>query len=117
MIEYDTIASRYCPGINTGTKSSYYKESPTQNWIDLLGENYQDFPVFITLKNRAPQLLWREICLHIKKEPKVLLFPIFWAYTLASLIIPKFILKKLTVTYRNTWGRRNSQIIERPKDV
>jgi len=113
MLEYDTIAARFHPGGNTGTKKSYYTESPTQNWIDLLGENFRDFPMFIQLKNRAPKFLWREICLHVRNDKRVLLSLKFWGYTIVSLIIPGFILRKFTNFYRNTWGRRNAKIIER----
>lgn len=116
LIEYDTVACRYSPGINTGTKSSYYTESPTQNWIDLLGENYQDFPVFITLKNRAPHLLWREICLHVKNDKNVLVNWQFYMYALMSMM-PRSFLKWFSIFYRNHITRRSSQIIERPKNV
>lgn len=117
MLEYDVFASRYHPGGNTGTKSSYYTESPTQNWIDLLGQNYQDFPVFITLKNRSPHLLWREICLHVRNDKKVLSNPSFWFYSLTALLCPQVILKKLSVIYRNWIARKSASIIERPSDV
>lgn len=116
MLEYDTIASRFQPGQNTGTKSSYYTESPTQNWIDLLGINYQDFPVFITLKNRAPHLLWSEIWLHVKKDNKVLLNLDFWVYAITAVVIPRYFLKKLSVYYRNRIGRKSAQIIRRPDE-
>lgn len=111
MIEYDTVASRYHPGGNTGTKSSYYTESPTQNWISLLGQNYQDFPVFIVLKNRAPKLLWKEICLHVRNDKKVLLNPSFYFYTLIAIFIPSTILKEITKWYRKN---KRAEIIERP---
>jgi len=116
MIEYDTVASRYMPGFNTGTKSSYYTESPTQNWIDLLGQNYQDFPVFITLKNRASHLLWGEICLHVKNDKKVLLSWKFWFYTLTAMLVPSLVLRSLSKFFRNHVARRYSKVIERPND-
>lgn len=112
MLEYDTIGARYHPGGNTGTKTSYYTESPTQNWIDLLGENYQDFPMFIQLKNRAPKLLWREICLHVKNDKKVLLRFSFWFHALTSLLMPGMVLRILT-TYQRNLGRLNAKIIRR----
>lgn len=116
MIEYDTIASRYAPGVNTGTKKSYYTESPTQNWIDLIGENYQDFPVFITLKNRAPKLLGREIYLHFQNDRSVIFKGKFWAFALMALVIPSFVLKNLSSFYRHRIARRSARIIERKKD-
>jgi len=117
MLEYDVVACRYSPGVNTGTKPSYYTESPTQNWIDLLGENYQDFPVFITLKNRAPKLLWREICLHVRNDKTVLLNLSFWFYAIISLSLPSVMLKSLSKFYRHRIVRRSAQIIERPNNV
>lgn len=117
MLEWDTVACRYLPGTNTGTKSSYYKESPTQNWIDLLGLDYQDFPVFITLKNRAPQLLWSEICLHVRNDKLVLMNPKFYFWAGLALIVPSFFLKKLSVFYRHYITRRKSRIIERPNEA
>jgi len=113
MFEYDTIGARYHPGGNTGTKTSYYTESPTQNWIDLLGDNYKDFPVFITLKNRAPKLLWREICLHIRMDVKVLLCGGFWLNALVAVLIPSTVLKAMTLFYRNRISRLNAKIIKR----
>lgn len=117
MLEYDTIGARYHPGGNTGTKSSYYTQSPTQNWIDLLGENYQDFPMFVQLKNRAPHLLWGEICLHVRNNKKVLLSPRFWFYTLTALLVPRFALKKLSNFYRHRISRLSAKIIERSEEM
>ncbi len=115
MLEYDTIAARFHPGGNTGTKKSYYTESPTQNWIDLLGQNYQDFPIFITLKNRATfKLLWSEICLHVRMNSKCLLNGHFLFYSAIALLTPRFLLRNLSVWYRNSFGRKQSKIIDRP---
>ena len=114
MLEYDTVAARYHPGGNTGTKTSYYTESPTQNWIDLIGENYQDFPMFIQLKNRAPHLLIGEICLHVRNDKRVFLKYQFWLNALTALLIPGFLLRKVTKWYRSC---QTAQIIERPNNV
>jgi len=116
MIEWDTVAFRYAPGINTGTKPSYYTESPTQNWIDLMGQNYQDFSIFITLKNRAPRLLLKEIWLHIENDKTVLKNPMFWLYGLTAFVLPAFILKRLTRFYRHRLSRMSAKIIERPSE-
>ena len=116
LIEYDTVACRFSPGVNTGTKTSYYKESPTQNWIDLLGTNYQDFPVFITLKNRAPKLLWSEICLHVRNDKSVLRNHKFWLYATVAILCPRSLLKHLTNFYRHRISRMKSTIIERPNE-
>lgn len=117
ILKYDTIAARFHPGGNTGTKKSYYTESPTQNWIDLLGCNYQDFPVFITLKNRAPKLLWREIWLHIRNDRKVIMQGNFWLYSSVAVLLPSFMLRHLTRFYRHRIARNTSIIIERKKDA
>ena len=117
MLEYDTVGARFHPGGNTGTKQSYYTQSPTQNWIDLLGENYQDFPIFITLKNRAPKLLWGEICLHVRNDKGCLLNQKFWGYALVSLLTPTFLLRRFTRFYRHRIARRSAHIIERGENV
>ena len=115
MLTYDTVAARYSPGNNTGTKPSYYIESPTQNWCDLLGYNYEDFPVFITLKNRAPQLLWKEVTSCVKRNPYVLLNPKFLLYSLMALVTPGFLLRNLTNFLRNRVFRYlHAGVIPRP---
>ncbi len=114
MIEYDTVACRFHPGGNTGTKSSYYTESPTQNWID---ENYKDFPVFITLKNRAPHLLWSEICLHVRNDKSILCDWKFWVNALPAVLLPSSLLRQLTRFYRHRISRRSAVIIERGSNV
>jgi glycosyltransferase involved in cell wall biosynthesis len=117
MMEYDTVAARFHPGGNTGTKTSYYTESPTQNWIDLCGKDFEDFPMFIQLKNRAPKLLWREICLVVRNNRMVMLKFWFWLYSLTALFVPRFILKKFSNFYRHRIARKYSHIIERGKNV
>ena len=118
IMEYDTVACRYSPGVNTGTKSSYYTESPTQNWIDLLGQNYQDFPVFITLKNRASfKMLMEEIWLHIRNDKFVMLKSGFWLHALIAIFLPSWILRNVSKFYRHRITRRNAKIIERPNNV
>lgn len=117
MLEYDTVAARFKPGYNTGNKESYYIESPTQNWIDLLGQNYQDFPMFIQLKNRAPKLLWREICLHVKNDKRVLWNVRFVFHVMVAIATPRWILKRLTNWYRHRIARRSARIIERGENV
>lgn len=113
MMEYDTVAARFHPGGNTGTKKEYYKESPTQNWIDLLGPGFNDFPMFIQLKNRAPHLLWNEIMVHLKNNKKCLMEERFWFYALTALIVPGFILRPFTNLYRHRITRNNVQILKR----
>ena len=115
MFEYDTIAARFHPGGNTGTKKSYYTESPLQNWVDLVGDKFRFYEGFIQLKNRAPHLLWKEILLSIKIDKKVLIDPKFWLFALTSLLLPAFILKPLTNFYRHRVERMWSDIIYRPR--
>ncbi len=114
MMEYDTIAARYHPGGNTGTKSSYYTESPTQNWYDLIGHDFEDFPMFVQLKLRSPNRVWSEICLSVKNNRKVLLKPLFWLYSLTAILLPAALLKPMSGIYRDVIVRRFSKIIERP---
>lgn len=112
FIEYDTIAVRIHEE-NTAVRGWYYTESPTQNWIDLVGKSFRDFPMFIQLKIRAPHLLWREICLVIKNDRSVLLSPALWLYLVPALFIPSGILKRLAKFYRNRLGRMSAKIIRR----
>lgn len=119
MIEYDVVASRFKPGVNTGTKKEYYTESVWQNWVDLTGDkNWKDYPSFIMLKNRASfKILWREICLAVKLDKRCLIQPGFLFYALIAIIVPTTILRLLTTFYRSKIGKLNAVIIERPNDV
>lgn len=118
MFEYDTVGCRFSPGINTGTKKEYYTESPWQNWVDLTGDtNWKDYPSFIMLKNRAPKILWREICLAIKLNKKILRDGKFYLYALTALIIPGVILRWMTNVYRNRIGRFGVKIIKRTNEI
>ncbi|RTK93064.1 glycosyltransferase family 2 protein [Candidatus Saccharibacteria bacterium] len=114
MLEYDTIAARFHPGGNTGTKTSYYTQSPTKNWYDLVGRDFRDFPMFIQLKNRAPKLLWEEICLVVKNDRNVLLSLAFWFYSLTALLLPGAVLRHLSCFYRHRIARIFASVIERP---
>jgi len=106
MFEYDTVAARFKPGTNTGTKKEYYTDSPLQNWIDLTGDkNFKDFPSFIMLKNRAPKMLLPEIKLHIKNNKNILYDYKFWLYSICAMLIPSFILRQLTNFYRHRISR------------
>jgi len=117
MIEYDTIAARFHPGGNTGTKKSYYKESPLQNWIDLTGDKlFQFHEGFIQLKNRAPHLLIPEIKLAIKMNPKVLTELRFWMFGLFALLVPGFISRPFTNFYRHRITRRHVKVIQRGEE-
>lgn len=114
LIPYDTIAARFMPGNNTGTKKEYYTESPWQNWVDLTGDTkWQDFPSFIMLKNRAPKMLWPEIKLALKLNKKILYSSSFWFHAIIAVITPRFILRHITNFYRNKITRIFAKVIER----
>lgn len=114
MFEYDTVACRFLPGVNTGTKKSYYTESPWQNWVDLTGDqNWKDYPSFIMLKNRAPKILWREICLAVRLNKDVLKDIKFYVYALTAVLLPGCFLRPLTKFYRHRIARMFAKIIER----
>jgi len=114
MIEYDTVASRFKPGYNTGTKESYYTQSPLENLTELTGDKkWTDYPSFIMLKNRAPKILWREIKLTVKNDKRSLIRPMFYLYAVTALALPRFLLKRLTTFYRDRIGRLNAKIILR----
>ena len=117
MLEYDTIAARFHPGGNTGTKKSYYKESPLQNWIDLTGDKKFAFHEgFIQLKNRAPQLLIPEIKLAIKMNPDVLKEFRFWLFAGVAVLFPGWLLRKFTNFYRHRITRHHVKVINRGEE-
>lgn len=113
-MEYDTVAVRLHPSGNTGCKASYYTDSPVKVWSEFLGNDFKYHLGLIQLKNRAPKLLWREIWLTIKLNPKNLADPLFWFCTLISLLIPGIFLRKFSDFYRHRISRKFSKIIKRP---
>ena len=114
MFEYDTIRARIHPGGNTGTKTSYYTESPIKNWTDLVGKDFKFNQGFVQLRNRAPKILLREIYLSVKINPWILADPGFWFYASIAVIFPGWILRPLSDFYRHYITRRSCRIIERP---
>jgi glycosyltransferase involved in cell wall biosynthesis len=114
MIEYDTIKARIKPGQNTATQEWYYDQSPIKNWVKLVGPKFKFHQGFIQLKNRAPKLLWSEICLSIKLRSWNLLDVVWWFNVLIAVMIPGFILRQLSNFWRHRITRMFSRIIERP---
>lgn len=117
MLEYDTVAVRLNPSVNTGCQSSYYKESPIQVLTDFYGKDFKYHFLFIQLKNRAPKILWREICLAVKINPKNLKDPMFWFSAITAVLIPRYMLIPLSRFYRHRITRRYCEVIQRPSEV
>ena len=123
IIEYDTIAARLHPGLkgNAATNPSYYKtipqQSPTRNWNEVLGEPLGVYTGFIQFKNRAPWMLDNEIKEMIRLKPKCLLNIGFWFCVLTAIIVPGWILRRLSNFYRHRITRRFVRIIERPEEL
>ena len=113
MIEYDTVACRFLPGVNTGTKKEYFTESPWENWVDLIGPSYRAFENFVMIKNRAPKMLWREICAAVESDKRNLLHPKFWFYLIIAVSLPGSVLRSFTNFYRNRITRLTARIIKR----
>ena len=113
MIKYDTVGARFHPGGNTGTKKSYYTQSPTKNWIDLVGKEFKSYETFIMLRNRATEMLWNEIKIVFRNNNKCLRDLSFWFYASIAVIFPGWILRPLTNFYRHRIARRFSKVIER----
>jgi hypothetical protein len=117
MFEYDSIAVRIHPGGNTGTKASYYKDSPTESWASLIG--YKEyFKVkfyrgFVQLKNRASHLLVREIWITLKRHPSCVKDKDFWINALIAVIVPGFVLRELSKFYRHRVQRGKVKTIKR----
>jgi glycosyltransferase involved in cell wall biosynthesis len=114
MLEYDTIAVRLHPGGNTGTLETYYKESPVKVWTDFLGKDFKYHLGLIQLKNRAPKMLWREICLTVKLNRENLKDPWFYLCASIAVITPSSMLRRLSDFYRHRISRNFCEIIERP---
>jgi glycosyltransferase involved in cell wall biosynthesis len=114
MFEYDTIKARIKPGQNTATQEWYYTESPTKNWIRLVGKNFKDYPIFIQLKNRAPSKLLEEIKTCVKLNKWVLIDVAFWFYSILAISVPSSVLRPLSNFWRHRITRCFARIIERP---
>jgi hypothetical protein len=116
-LDYDTVAVRIHPGGNTCTKSWYYKESPSANWIELCGRGWNYFPGFVQIKNNAPHLLFNEIRLAIYSSKKCLKDFKFWFYAIVSVITPRFMLRILSNYYRNVLRRGKYIIRKRNENI
>lgn len=113
-LEWDTIAVRLHEKGNTGCKSSYYTESPVQVLTDFLGKDFKYHLGLVQLKNRAPHLVWREICLTVKINPKNLRDPLFWFCAIVAIVVPGSILRPLSNFYRHRINRLFCEILRRP---
>lgn len=114
-IEYDTIAVRLHRGGNTGTKETYYKESPVKVWSEFVGPGFKYHPGLIQLKNCAPKMVFPEI-INIVKINRLNLFDIsFWACSAIALFVPRFILIKLSDWYRVNVSALSCEIKKRDK--
>ncbi len=110
---YDTVAVRIHPGGNTGTLSSYYKESPTKVYTEFLGKPFDYYPIFIQLKNRAPNVLWDEIKMMREMNPECTKDHMFWVCAITAVVVPSWILQHLSAFYRHRISRRKAFIIKR----
>lgn len=103
IMDYDTVAVRLHDN-NTAIKSSYYTESPTENWNTLI-PGYVFYPGFISLKMRCPSILLKEILITIKVRPICLFSPKFWACIVLS-CLPGYLLHNLSRFYLHKIKRR-----------
>lgn len=117
MLEYDTVAVRLNPTVNTGCQSSYYSQSPIQVLTEFYGKDFKYHFLFIQLKNRAPKILWREICLAVKINPNNLKETMFWFSAITAVLIPRSMLIPLSRFYRHRITRRYCEVIQRPSEV
>jgi glycosyltransferase involved in cell wall biosynthesis len=114
MMKYDTVAVRIMAE-NTANKSSYYTESPTLNWLSVLGYKFYFYEGLIQLKNRAPHLLMKEILITIKHIPECLKSLKFWACVFISVLTPRWLLIKMSLLYRLHISRIGIRIRRRPR--
>ena len=99
-IPYDTVAVRIHPGGNTGTKASYYTDSPVKVWSEFLDGEFRYNVGLVQVKNRCPKLLWREIINTVALDKRNLIDPTFWFFAIVAVITPSFILRWLSDIYR-----------------
>jgi glycosyltransferase involved in cell wall biosynthesis len=103
IMDYDTVAVRIHN--NTCVKSSYYNESPTLSFNSIV-PGHTDYGTFITLKNRCPSLLLKEIVITIRINPLCIFSPKFWAYVLVSVLVPSCALIRVGNWFRHNIYRR-----------
>jgi glycosyltransferase involved in cell wall biosynthesis len=115
QMEYDTVAARLHAGGNTGTKESYYKQSPVKVWTDFLGKDFKYHLGLIQLKNRAPKMVWREIKNTIEINPSNLTDPMFWACAITATTVPGFVLRPASDFYRTHINSYFCKVIKRPE--
>ena len=86
---------------NTAIKSFYYNgQSPTKNWVSLVGKSFRFPEGFIQMKNRAPQYLFREIWITMKLTPKAMLDWKFWFCAFVAIVTPRIILINVSWFWR-----------------
>ena len=113
QLEYDTVAVRLKPSQNTGCNPKYYTEAPIKVLTDFYGKDFKYHLNLIQIKNRAPKLLWREIWLTAKINPRNLVEPLFYLCALTALIVPGSILRHLSNFWRHRINRGRVSIIKR----
>ena len=104
VMEYDTVAVRLYPG-NTCVTSKYYNEPPVLSVRSMI-PGYINYQSFISIKNRAPHLLAREIIETVKGNSNILFSPVFWFYALIAIYTPRWLLIRLCNFYRHRIQRR-----------
>ena len=99
VMDYDTVAVRLHHN-NTCKISSYYTEPPVVSLNSII-HGYVNYQSFISVKNRAPHFLWKEICetYRIRHDFK------FWLYAFIAIVTPRRILIRLCQFYRHRIGR------------
>jgi glycosyltransferase involved in cell wall biosynthesis len=110
-LNYDTVAVRLHAN-NTCVNSSYYNDSPTKSFATMV-PNYICYGVLITLKNRCPERLLKEMLEIIKRKPLCLLSLNFWACSLLAIMLPRVALTKLSNFYRHRIQRNFCSIKQR----
>lgn len=105
--------------------STIYNKSPLQSWVDLFHSvfpekkyvhlrNYllknfvaNNYVGLVQIKNYGSfKNLLREIYLLLKYRPNNFFQPLFWFFTLLTLILPKFLLIPLTDWYKNFFNAK-----------
>lgn len=118
MIKYDTIAARVHK--STSTTPGYWLKhrvsSPVLDQVSLGAKEIStDYSSLIQIKNGFKiSAVLEEIVNFIKVRPLNLINPMFWFFSMVSILTPRAVLRKIPDIYRRTVGRWTTKEVKRP---
>lgn len=109
ILRYDAIGARV--HASTSTQAGYYLKrrvsSPVMDWHSIGGKSIlKDYVSLVQISvNYKKSAVIEEIVNFIKLRPLNLLSPMFWFYSISTLILPRQILRNLPHIYRKYIGK------------